>query len=82
MEQRDKELARAAGDNRGIIRSEEAEWPREFVKKSKQERDEGQVIRDKLIKFADEAAFNNDSNELDAMSVSTEFALRQVEDFF
>ena len=38
----------------GIIRKEEQEWPREFVKNSLEARDPDAVPKSKIIKFADE----------------------------
>ena len=48
-----------------IIKAEGDEWPREFIKKAKENRDEDAIIKSKLLKFADEAAFEPDLNVFD-----------------
>jgi hypothetical protein len=66
---------------KGIIRPEEGEWPRELVRAAVASRDPEAVIRPKVIKFADEAAFEPDVAVFDDQIVSADFALAQIEDF-
>ena len=65
-----------------IIRAEEGQWPRDFIRTSLENRDSRAAVRPKLIKFADEAAFIPDSNVFDEQKVSADFILYQIEDFF
>jgi exosome complex RNA-binding protein Csl4 len=50
MENREKQEHK----EKGIIRVEDSQWPREFVRQQKENRNEDDIIRPKVIKFADE----------------------------
>ena len=54
-----------ASEFKAIIRAEEGKWPRDFVRTSLKNRDSSAVVRPKLIKFADEAAFTPDPSVFD-----------------
>ena len=79
VEARDKELKKS--DNKSIIKQEDADWPREYVKNNMPVRSEDDVVRKKLMKFADETAFDKDQPDISKKSVSTDFVLRMIEDF-
>ena len=69
-----------------IIRRDDSDpnWPRQYVQQCIRERGQQNqgVIRPKIIKFADEAAFSPDPNVFEAQKVNIDFVLRQIEEFF
>ena len=68
-------------NEKGIIRAEQQEWPREFVQTSLQNRDPDAVVKAKIIKFADETALE-DAFSLDEQTVTQDFFLQELEEFF
>jgi len=65
--------------DKGIIRGDGQEWPRDFVKQSIKERPSNAVVRPKVIKFADEASLKETSQEA---LLTQDFVLQEIQEFF